>query len=286
VVAYEAKDGVRPYSTDRFAQLAEGFIQRSADPVHNPTGKPWALFVWPNAPHLPIRPAPRHEDAAVPTWVKPPSFLEPDRSDKPPEAQPGSEKIDAEAHVRVRDGQLRLLMSVDQLVGRVSGAMDRLGMTERTWGIFMSDNGFLLGEHGLSDKNSAFEESARIPFRMRVPGRPGGTIDALVSNVDVAPTLLELAGDRGDHGIDGRSLVPLVRGQVDEVWEAVLIEGWKKGGYRALRDEDWKYVLWTRSGHEELYDLKDDPFELENVASQRRAVTRRLQGRLEAFYRA
>jgi len=257
------------------------FLHRAADPTVNPDGAPWALFVWTNAPHQPD-PDARYRDGPVPGWTPPPSFLEADRSDKPLEVRAGPGRIgDAEVHREVREDQLRQLLSVDDLVARLFAYLDGAGLRERTWGIFSSDNGVFWGEHLLSRKLYAYEEAIRVPLRMAVPGSGPRRIDPIVANVDLAPTLLELAGDRTDHGMDGRSLVGLATGRDPRpVREALLIENWANVYWEGVRTPQWKYVHWIATGAEELYDLRADPYELENLAASRHGIVKGLRSKL------
>ncbi|MFP5380600.1 MAG: sulfatase-like hydrolase/transferase, partial [Vicinamibacteria bacterium] len=107
------------------------------------------------------------------------------------------------------------LLGADESVGRVLDYLERTGLDDNTLVIYMGDNGFSFGEHGLIDKRHAFEESIRVPMLAWGPGlvRPGSRLDRMVMNMDVMPTVLELAGVRApaDHVVDGRSFLPLLR---------------------------------------------------------------------------
>jgi arylsulfatase A-like enzyme len=274
------------YSTTVFANLADRFIARAEDPLTNPTGKPWALFVWTQAPHVPYTPEPAYATAPVPSWTPPPSALEPDMTDKPTEVLQAPVKVaNLPYQERIRREQLRTLMSVDDMVERLFAQIDRLGLRSSTWGIYSSDNGTFLGEHRLGGKWYAYEEAIRVPFRMAIPGMSAQTVNALVSNVDIAPTLLDIAGDTTSRPFDGMSIADVLGGQVPSR-TAELLEGFPGEGlppwfrYDGLRTRRYKYIRWE-SGNVELYDLNTDPFELNNIASLRPSLVTSLQSKVE-----
>ena len=143
--------------------------------------------------------------------------------------------------------------------------------------MFTSDNGFFFGEHWLSqERRLPYEESIRQPLLVRYPplATPGSLIGGMAVSVDIAPTVLEVGGARiGDH-IQGRSLVPLLRGD-DAGWrDSVLVEFYTHENprpwlmdmdYRAVRTDRYKLIHWIQHpGEQELYDLQEDPFELRN----------------------
>jgi arylsulfatase A-like enzyme len=193
------------YSTDFVADRAVEYLRW----FERDDEAPWLLYVTPFAPHVPFDPAPRHRDAPVPGWSPNPATAEADLSDKPPflPRRPLSRLSPTE----VREGQLRALLSVDELVGRVGALLDRLGESGDTLALFLSDNGLFWGEHGLRAKSLPYDPAARVPLFARWPGHvdPGSVDDRLVANVDLAPTILEAAGVRPDprFPLDGRSLL-------------------------------------------------------------------------------
>ena len=175
---------------------------------------------------------------------------------------------------------LRLVAGIDREVGRVVEELEARGLLSNTVVLFSSDNGFFLGERGLSDKWYPYEESIRVPLVIvdprRSSGHRGRTIDPIALNIDIAPTLLDLAGIAAPVEMDGRSLRPLLEGRET---------AWRDGFYydhrtlpelivpcEAFRTEQWKVIEWSPSGGHvvELYDLKDDPAEERNLASDPR----------------
>jgi N-acetylglucosamine-6-sulfatase len=172
--------------------------------------------------------------------------------------------------------RLRMLMAVDEGVGRILDALAQAGTLDRTIVLFTSDHGYFYGEHGLSvERRLAYEEAIRIPLLIRYPPliRGGSTIDAMVMSIDLAPTLLELGGVALPDNLEGHSLVPLLAGRPSTPRRSLLVEYFsdtvmpriRKMGYQAVRTERWKFVHYTElDGMDELYDLAADPFELRN----------------------
>jgi N-acetylglucosamine-6-sulfatase len=161
-------------------------------------------------------------------------------------------------------------------VGLLLEALESVRQLENTLVVFTSDNGFLLGAHGLFDKRTMHEESIRVPLVMRFPERipPGTAPEGLVSSLDLAPTILELAGVPVPEGVQGRSLWPLLSDPQAPWREALLYEYFQEYGpgvptMLGVRTERLKYVHYPElpDDIDELYDLEDDPFELRNLIS-------------------
>jgi N-acetylglucosamine-6-sulfatase len=173
-----------------------------------------------------------------------------------------------------------MLLSIDEGVGRILGALEGRGILDETVVLFTSDNGYFFGEHGFSiERRMPYDESIRSPLLIRYPPRIGaGTTTAgLVLSIDIAPTLLDFAqAGIGEH-IQGTSLVPLLTGDATDWRESVLIEFYTYENpmpwlvdmdYRAVRTERYKYIHWVHHG-DELYDLTADPLEMQNIADDR-----------------
>ena len=184
-------------------------------------------------------------------------------------------------------GRQRSLMAVEEGVGKILKALKEGGQLDRTVIVFASDNGYFYGEHGLSvERRLAYEESIRTPLLIRYPAviKSGTIRDELVLNVDLAPTLLDLAGITPPTTMQGRSLLPLLKGprRIQPAWrDSFLIEYYSdkvflrvnKMGYKAVRTDRWKYIHYLElDGMDELYDLKSDPFEMKNVIDDPRAA--------------
>ncbi len=167
---------------------------------------------------------------------------------------------------------------LDENIGQLIQYLDEASLTQDTLVLYLGDNGFALGEHGFYDKRDAFEESIRIPMLIRGPGiHPGSVVSNMVLNIDVAPTLLELAKatpSPDSPRFDGQSLLPLLQGKTPATpWrDHILYEYHWEWNFPAtpttlaIRTDRWKYIyyhgLWDLNG---LYDLQTDPHERHNL---------------------
>ncbi len=165
---------------------------------------------------------------------------------------------------------------LDENLGRVLNYLDDSGLSESTLVIYLGDNGFELGEHGFYDKRDAFEESIRIPMLAYAPGmiEPGTTVQEMVQNIDIAPTLLAAAGMQAPQAakMDGQSFLPLMLGESIPWRDHILYEYYWEWNFPAtpsifaIRDERYKYIyyhgVWDHDG---FYDLKTDPLERHNL---------------------
>ena len=160
-------------------------------------------------------------------------------------------------------------------------ALEARGIMDETIFVVTSDQGFFYGEFGLAqERRLAYEPSTHVPLLVRYPALvgAGAAPDALASNVDIAPTLLELGGAPVPADMDGRSLVPVLDGSVESVRDELLVEYYsdqvfpriQNMGYKALRTNRFKYIRYEElEGMDELYDLDSDPFELDNLLPDR-----------------
>jgi N-acetylglucosamine-6-sulfatase len=238
------------------------------------------------AVHSRLVPAQRHQGKYANARFKPP------RSLGPTPAQAALQPLwvrnqrnsihGADFPYQKRDGTLseyfqryaETLLSVDESVGALVDHLRQKDLLDSTVLIFMSDNGFAFGEHGLIDKRTAYEESTRIPLLVHCPELfPGGrSVTELAANLDVAPTVLELAGLEPPAHMRGSSLVPLARGEAPPWRDALLYEYYWERNYpqtptlHALRSERYKYIrahgVWDL---DELFDLDADPHEENNL---------------------
>ena len=174
---------------------------------------------------------------------------------------------------------METLLSVSESVGRVLDYLKENGLEENTMVMYMGDNGFSFGEHGLIDKRHAYEESMRVPMLVRCPAliKAGSATEALVENIDVAPTLLAYAGVSPSPGMQGRSFLNVLKGESDKAREKIFYEYYWEYHYPqtptmfAVRSGKYKYIhyygLWTQN---ELYDLEKDPYEMQNLVADTR----------------
>ena len=172
--------------------------------------------------------------------------------------------------------RLRVLAAADEGLGQILSALEARGTLDDTLVVFTSDEGYFYGEHGLSvERRLAYEESARVPLLVRYPRlvAAGRVVEPLTIALDLAPTLLQLGGAPIPPDLHGRSLVPLLRGERVPWRDAFVIEHFSDNvfprtrgmGYRAVRTERFKYIRYTDlQGMDELYDLEQDPYEMEN----------------------
>jgi arylsulfatase A-like enzyme len=166
------------------------------------------------------------------------------------------------------------LLALDESVGRVLDYLDRSGLARSTVVLYLGDNGFMLGEHGLIDKRNAYEESMRIPMLAWAPGwiEAGSSTEGIVRNIDIAPTIAELAGIEVPWQVDGQSFLPFLRGEEPGESREMLYEYYWEYAFPhtpttfALRGDRFKYIfyhgVWDIG---ELYDLEADPREQHNL---------------------
>ncbi len=167
----------------------------------------------------------------------------------------------------------RLVTGIDLAVGRMVRALEKSSRLENTIVVYAGDNGMFLGEHGMTDKWLMYEESIRVPLVAAGPGIATQVRDEMVLSNDIAPTLLALAGVQPLTSMEGRSLVPLLRGETpawrDEwFYEHHYAHGGKIPESEGIRTNEWKYIRYTAVDpvYEELYHVSADPLEKENLA--------------------
>jgi uncharacterized sulfatase len=258
--------------------------------------QPLLLSIHFRAPHTPYGPVPAQDSA-------PYRGLDP--------AVPSFPGLPRDRVQQIRREYYASVTSVDRNVGRLLDRLEGLGLGDRTIVIFTSDHGYMIGQHGLWHKGNAvwlvegktgvrpnmFDDAIRVPLLVCWPGavKPGMAIDRVVSNLDVFPTVLEMAGlgVPENLAIRGRSLVPLLRGR-SPVWDDTLFGEYDMhhshiARMRMIRTPEWKLVRHFEPGAEdELYHLANDPGELCNLAgstdplhqAHREDLTRRLKAKM------
>jgi N-acetylglucosamine-6-sulfatase len=216
----------------------------------------------------------------------PPNFNEDDVSDKPEQIRnipklSDSEIADIDRRYR---GRQESLLSVDDEVKRIVGLVGKYGDLEKTFFIFTSDNGLELGAHRIEFKDYLYEEGERVPLIIRGPGFPqNASRQQLVANIDLAPTITALTGAVPGRVMDGIDLLPLAQDPSVAANRDLLFESFDLGTF-GIRRGQWAYNAWS-NGDEELYNLVDDPYELNNLlkpstASKYKDVRNELSARL------
>jgi arylsulfatase A-like enzyme len=278
------------YRTEFVADKAVQFIanSHSGDP-----NRPWFLFLAVDAPHSPYLAERKYEGASVPKWKPSPAVREKNRSDKPRYVRQSDARRRAWS---VRARQLRTLMSVDDLMGDLSTTLRATGEHSNTFVIFLSDNGYTWGDHGLlgapMSKGTPYTGSIRVPMLMAWPARWDGPAvdDRMVANIDIAPTVLDAAGTTMGR-LDGHSVL-------DANWKrtVLLAEFWQKRGeqrstvpnWTSIRTPSYQYVEYTRDRTviaREYYKLRPDPWQLRNLLGDSKRANDPDVGRLGQLLR-
>ncbi len=283
------------YITDELTDYALRWLEgRKGD-------RPFLLFLSHKAVHSDFVPAERHKGRYAGAPFRYPATMAPpaDPGTRPRWVQdqrnswhgvdfPYHSSLDIAEYYR---RYAETLLAVDESAGRVMDHLEKRGVLDSTMLLYMGDNGFAFGEHGLIDKRTAYEESIRIPMLARCPELfAGGTVvDKVVANIDVAPTLLAAAGLRAPGGMAGANALPLAQGKPVPWREALLYEYYWERNFpqtptvHAIREGRYKYIryhgLWDI---DELYDLQSDPLEAQNLifSPGHEAIVRQLNGRL------
>lgn len=269
--------GAKGYMTDVLTEHAVEFLRRGR-------AKPFVLYLAHKAVHGPFTPAERHKrlfaDRPIP---RAPSAATPGAPTVPGdlEGKPALKKSDTPSPTdeAIRN-QLRALVAVDEGVGRVLQALEETEQLKDTMVIFSSDHGYFWGEHGLGEKRLAYDEALRVPLLVRYPPlvRAGARNERFVVSIDIAPTLLELAGVTIPPNLQGRSLAPLLKGQAPTDWRTSTLAEFEPTrqepfpAWQSARTAGWKFIHYPgREGFDELYDLERDRFEMKNLISEPRA---------------
>lgn len=294
------------YATDITTDLALDFLRETSN------DHPFCLVYQFKAPHRPFSPAPRHRHLFKDVEIPIPDTYNDDYAtrriahsakdmqfdlslardyDDLPEDLNAKERKDWIYQRFIKD-RYRTIFGVDENLGRVLDYLDKEGLADDTLVIYTSDHGYFLGDHGWYDKRFMYEPSIRIPLIVRYPriGISGGESDAMVMNVDFAPTIIDLAGLSVPKGMQGESLRPYLCGDTPTNWRnsiyyAYYEDSWQLHGkgdeamaepykyftphrigpHRGVRTERYKLIDYYGEGdYCELFDLEDDPNELEN----------------------
>jgi len=290
------------YSTDVLGQRLRDWLDTSDGAGRDPS-EPFFAYLAAYSPHLPSAASPTYGDdgrfggaslpgsASLDAGVRgKPAFIR--------QLPPLSTHERARLRARWRE-QLQSLTSYDRQIGMTLDLLREQGQLHDTIVVMLSDNGVLYGQHRWLSKGVPYQEAVNVPFAIRADGlvsHPGVDRTHLVGNVDVYPTILDLALGQSSPDVDGRSLRPLLGDGPDPPWRtALLLEGpFDDRGlqpgvptYCGIVTARWKYVVYSPTPDDpslvtgpedhELYDLRADPRELDNVASSKRDIAGRLR---------
>jgi arylsulfatase A-like enzyme len=275
--------------TDVLADHAIKFIMRKHD-------KPFCMLVCFKAPHANWEAADRFKHLFKDVRFPKPSTWDYDLNKKVPAVRDtymqvgkADRTVDYDSYMR---DYYQTLVGVDENVGRILDALDKARLTDDTVVIYTSDNGMFLGEFNMLDKRLMYEPSIRVPFLVRYPKLvpASTTTKKMVLNIDVAPTVLDLAGVPVPRNMHGRSIRPLLTGReegwrTDWLYEYYEYPWWHRvRPFRGIRTDRYKYIHWYSTDPEqfELYDLWTDPEEIHNLADDRqyRGLRKQLHDRL------
>ncbi len=276
------------YITDILTDYAIRWIEKKRE-------KPFCLFLWHKAVHAPFTPAPRDSSAFSDAMIPEYDSWYDDMADKPKwlrrgwyygvHNKPWKESEDKIVPDRVEPrpwnpqdprwmNYMRAMLAVDDSYGRIRQTLEELEILDNTALVFGSDNGYFLGAHQRGDKRLMYEESLRIPLIMRYPPliKAGSQNSDLVLNIDVAPTLIELAGGVVPDDMQGTSMVPLLKNEAADWRQSFLYEYFQEPyapGFvtvAGVRNKRYKYIegLNLTNDINELYDLQTDPGEMDN----------------------
>ena len=247
-------------------------------------GKPFLLSVSFKASHGPMSPDPFFDDVYADTvWEEPGNLNEAGAAHIPQQAKSGRQYLSIRDFTSGKYQEMmrkynQLVYGIDTAVGMIREELDRQGLTDNTVILFLTDNGYSCGAHGMGGKVLPYEEPSRSPMiifdpRHAVSGK-GARVKSVTANIDMAPTVMDIAGIPVPEDVDGKSLMPLLDNPDAKVREALLlINAWGAAPSHSLAvvTEDYKYINWPYSHEmeaaEELYHLTDDRYEMTNLAS-------------------
>jgi N-acetylglucosamine-6-sulfatase len=260
--------------------------------------QPYFMYLSHKAVHAEFEPAPRHKGryqnakfvypASMNTGENKPMWVQNQRNSWHGVDFPYHSELDIAAYYK---RYAETLMGVDDSIGRVLDALKQRGQLDSTLVVYMGDNGFAFGEHGLIDKRTAYEESMRVPLLARCPElfAGGRTVGSMVANLDIMPTVLDVCGVATPAGLDGASWLPLAQNRPAKWRGELLYEYYWERNFpqtptlHALRTDRYKFIrcqgLWDI---DELYDLQQDPGETRNLifSAEHQPMIRQMRDRL------
>jgi arylsulfatase A-like enzyme len=274
------------YLTEDLTDLALDFIRKEKD-------GPFCVYLAHKAPHQPFDPPPElrtlYDDADVSRTL-------------PPGYHPFIHMKEGGTYYGVMGSvgkkyldYHRVITAMDQQIGRLLSELDRLGIADNTIVVYASDNGYFWGEKQLIDKRFPYEEATRIPLIVRYPGKiknPGRSSEELVLNVDLAPTLLQLAGLKIPAAMQGMDFGPILANKNIRLRNSIHMEYFKDFPYNvpewdAVRTDCFLYVEYRGQKSTELFDIQKDPRTMHNIISTQegKSVLPKLQDMLKNHLR-
>lgn len=288
---------MKGFTDDNTSRMAAEYIQQ-----HAGDEKPFFLYLGLKAPHLPYAYPERLEHAFDGVDIPKPASFDEDYAETGKKGLKGTciraaEWVNGipkfgnwENYVK---SYYRAAQSIDESVGTVFQALEKAGIADHTLVIYSSDHGYHIGDHGLTEKHYTYRNVLHIPLLIRYPGRivPGTVSDDLVSAIDVAPTVLDFCGVKPTESMDGKSLLPLLKNDgvdrdpredifcaFDADTDRVILRG-----NACVRTKDYKLIWFSDIEHYELYDVHNDPDEMNNLAEnpEYAAVLAAMKARME-----
>jgi arylsulfatase A-like enzyme len=286
------KKKITGYATDIITDISIDFLK------DRPKDKPFFLMCHHKAPHRPWEPDEKHRKMFEKVEIPEPETFNDDYATRSDAAREATMRIDRDLtpqdlkgkppeglsdaalkkwkYQRYMRDYLACVASVDDNVGRLLDYLDKNGLAENTIVIYTSDQGFFLGDHDWFDKRFMYEESLKMPFVVRWPAKikAGSVTDAMVINTDFAPTFLDAAGQKVPEDMQGRSFLPVLRGETPKDWRTSMYYRYyhypmhhRVQPHYGVRTEQYKLIYFNKIDQWELFDLKKDPHELKNVYS-------------------
>lgn len=259
--------GLTPDIDSKFADAAIEFIQRKHE-------KPYFLHVNFTAPHDPLLMPPGWEGVYDPKRMPLPKNFKPEHPFDHGNIRGRDELLNSfprrKTDIR-RDiaTYYAVISHMDQQIGRILDTLDKTGQAENTIVIFSSDHGLALGSHGLMGKQNMYEHSINVPLIFRGPGIPQGeTFAAQCYLRDLYPTLMDVTEQEFNPAIEGTSLMPVMRREIDEVYPFII--GYFKDSQRMIRMHNWKLIDYPLVDEVQLFHLGTDPHEIKNLARNKK----------------
>ena len=268
-----------PHCTRAYGAWAGDFLDKA-----KASGKPFCMSIFFKAPHLPLQPDPFFDALyAGKTFSKPANFGTENGKHLSEQSKWGRQYRSFHTkygyftkYDEVKRDYYQLISGVDYAIGMIRDELEKRGLANNTVIVLTSDNGYSEGAHGFSGKCLPYEEPSRAPMIIYDPRQPanGSRISALTAGIDVAPTLLDMAGVPIPGNMDGKSLLPLLekkKRRVREYLPLIQLYGSAPTLSLSIVSEDWKYIYWAYAGDgmkpvEELFHISKDPLEMHNLA--------------------